>query len=82
MAQAKFRVLDQPEIFQCYWIFSLKFFDIHSIYTVYVMHIKKINWGILDIYNVYPIQIFLIFSLKFFDVHGICMVYVMHIQKN
>ena len=25
------------------WIFSLKFFDIHSIYTVYVMHIWSIN---------------------------------------
>ncbi len=41
MAQAKFRVLDLPGIFQSYWIFSLKLFDIHSIYTVNVMHIQQ-----------------------------------------
>ena len=54
------------------YIFSLKFFDIHSIYMVYVMHIQKIYLG-------YTWHIQWIFSLKFFDIHSIYTVYVMHI---
>ncbi len=54
MAQAKFRVLDLPGIIQCYWIFSLKFFDIHGIYTVNVMHIQN---NLLEIYLTYTMYI-------------------------
>ena len=68
---------------QFFWIYSAKFFDIHSIFIVYSMQClyTQYTWDILCIYNVYPIEIFCIYNLNLFDIHGICIVYVMHITS-